>query len=667
MTVRALIDGSEPRIALQTQYHHRDQAKSLPGSTWSAADRMWKLPLAWTSLLALRTTFGDDLDVDPDLNAWAWAEYKNRIEPANALREIIQLDNGKQRHPNVKDEGGIPTYDECDDPLERAEGVPDTPIVAHALLLQKELKLYPHQAAGAAFMATSMQCGIFDETGTGKSAQSIAALRILHRMGHNVFPVLIIAPNSVKKPWQRELAQWWPGLTVSMVGGGAAARRKALEAPAHVYIMNWDLLAKHSRLAKYGNHALARCKECGGLDERITIAKCEVHKRELNYLTFNTVIGDEIHRAKSPTSKWTRALWAASEEAQYRFGLTGTPIQDTLVDLWAILRFISPSEYSAKSKFVDRFAETGYSMWGVFTVFGVRKDAEAEFYGGFYPRMRRMLKKIVLPFLPPIVREQRFVEMVPAQAKAYRQLVKDMIADIEGGSLVVENPLSRATRLMQFASAYAELDIKELDDGRVETNVRLMAPSNKVNAVISDIQSGDYGESSLIIFTQSRQLLEILSAEMEKKKLEHVVISGAVSTDARQDAIDKFQAKKVRYILVTIDAGGVGLTLTAAEYMIFLQRHYSSTAQKQAESRGHRIGSEVHEKITIVDYISEDTIEEAQLVKLDGKYGRIESIIRDEQLLLKLLKAEDITPAEQAKAEEIHGAEAEVEDEEDAE
>lgn len=110
MTVRASIDGSEPRIALQTQYHHRDQAKSLPGSTWSAQDREWKIPLAWTSLLALRSTFGDDLEVDEGLNAWAWEEYRNRIEPANALREIVQLDNGKQRHPNVKDDGQ-PTYD----------------------------------------------------------------------------------------------------------------------------------------------------------------------------------------------------------------------------------------------------------------------------------------------------------------------------------------------------------------------------------------------------------------------------------------------------------------------------------------------------------------------------------------------------------------------------
>ena len=632
MTVRAAIDGSEPRIALTTQYHHRDQAKSLPGATWSSQDRQWKLPLAWTSCLALRATFGDELEISDDLNAWSWNEYQTRIEPAMALREIVRLDDATQDYP----------YDATDESLRIAEGVPDTPAVQQALLLQKELKLFPHQAAGAAFMAVSMQCGIFDETGTGKSAQTIAALRILHRLGHSVFPVLVIAPNTVKKTWERELAKWWPGLEVSLVGGGAAARRKALEKPAHVYIMNWDLLAKHSRLSKYGNHALKRCKECGGLDERISVTQCEVHKRELNHLTFNTVVADEAHRAKAPSAKWTRALWSASEGAAYRYALTGTPIQDTLVDLWAILRYISPSEYSAKSRFVDRFAETGYNMWGAFQVFGVREGAKDEFYAGVNPRMRRMLKKLVLPFLPPIVRETRYVEMVPAQAKAYRQMVKDTIAELEGGAVVAMNPLSRATRLLQFASAYAELDVKELDDGRVESNVRLTAPSNKVNALIGDIKAGDFGESSIIVFAQSRQLIEILSAEMEKKDLPHGLITGAVSTDKRQEAIDRFQDGKDKYILVTIDAGGVGLTLTKAEYMVFLQRSYSSTAQKQAESRGHRIGSEVHEKITIIDYVSEDTIEEQQMMRLEGKYGRIESIVRDNDLLLKLLKDEEI-------------------------
>jgi SNF2 family DNA or RNA helicase len=238
--------------------------------------------------------------------------------------------------------------------------------------------------------------------------------------------------------------------------------------------------------------------------------------------------------------------------------------------------------------------------------------------------------------------------MLPAQAKAYKQMVKDTLAEIEGGTLVGTNPLSRATRLLQFSSAYAELLTKELPDGRIETQVRLTNPSNKIKALIEDIDSGDYGEESLVIFAQSRQLIELLSAEMTAKKWDHGLITGAISMDDRQKHIDDFQARKVRFILVTIDAGGVGLTLTAGSTMIFMQRAWSSTAMKQAESRAHRIGSEIHDQVRIVDYVSQDTLEEAQVVRLDSKFARIESIVRDADLLKKLLTGEPISDGEVA-------------------
>jgi SNF2 family DNA or RNA helicase len=623
------------RIVLSTSFHHRDLVKSIPGSSWSTKKRQWTLPLAWTSCVALRATFGAELTIAEGLQTWAWTEKGVRIDPATKLRELVRLDDGKHEFP----------YDDVEK-LTLGDDVPDTPITQQALILQKELKLFPHQAAGAAFMATAIQCGIFDETGTGKSAQTIAALRILHRLGHSVFPALVIAPNSVKKTWQRELDQWWPGLTVELVGGGMANRRKSLETPAHVYIMNWESLHKHSRLAPYGNVALKRCKECGGLDERISVNVCEVHKRELNFLHFNTVIADEAHRGKAASSKQTRALWSASEGAKYRFGLTGTPIQDTIADFWAILRYISPDEYGSKTRFMDRFAEQGFNMWGVHTVFGIKESSKDEFYAGVNPRMRRMLKKIVLPFLPPIIKETRYIEMLPAQKRAYRQMVKETIAELEGGTLVGLNPLSRATRLLQFASAYAELDTKELADGRIETKVRLAAPSNKINAFMGDVKAGDFDDEQLVIFAQSRQLIDLLAAEMTKAEYKFGMITGGVSTDDRQKNIDEFQAGKTRFMLVTIDAGGVGLTLTAASTMVFIQRAWSSTAMKQAISRAHRIGSERHDKIMVIDYVSENTVEEAQIARLEDKYGRIESIVRDKELLLRLLKDEDIADGE---------------------
>lgn len=614
-----IVDEDPTRITLSTEFQHRELTTTLPGAKWSSKDKVWKLPLAWTSCLALRTTFGDALALSPKLTEWAVAEKRDRIEPAMQLRNLASLD--------------VP-------------GAPDTDITRMAQSVGDVMGLYKHQIAGSAFMATAERCLIADETGTGKSAQAIGAVRSLYRMGKDPFPVLVVAPNSVVRPWSREWATWWPGIKVQIVRGGAAERRKALETPAHVYLINWDVLYKHSKLAKFGNKSLKRCIECGGLDERIAPAACEVHKRELNYLQFNTIIADEIHRAKDPNTKQTRALWAAAENARFRFGMTGTPVQDTIEDLWSVLHFIAPDEYSSKSKFMDRMADTGFNIWGAFTVFGIKETMKEEFFGGIDPRMRRMLKAGVLKFLPPVVRATKYVEMPPAQAKAYKQMVKATIAELDsGGTLVASSPLSKATRLLQFSSSYAELEETErkLADGtvKVETRAKLSLPSGKITSFLSDLANGDYGDSSLVVFAQSRQLIMLLSDEMRRKGYEHGLITGAQSTDERQDAIDRFQAGDIKYILVTIAAGGVGLTLTRADTMVFLQRSYSSTAMKQAESRAHRIGSEMHDVVTIVDYIAADTIEEKQVTKLGEKFGRIEAIVRDKEMLKTLLTEDD--------------------------
>lgn len=617
MPVLADVTADDPeRITVTTEFQHRELTKTLPGAKWSAKDGAWKLPLAWTSCLALRSTFKEALVVQPGLHKWSLNEYANRIMPANKLRGALTLD-----------EIDLGTMG---------------PAVKTAKEVAEGMELYKHQAAGAAFMAVTEQCLIADETGTGKSAQAIAAVRTINRIGGDPWPVLVVAPNSVKMPWKREWERWWPGIQVSLISGGAAQRRKAFETPAHVYIINWDILYKHSRLAKYGNMALKRCTACGGLDERINSIQCEVHLKELNYLKFNTVIADEVHRGKAPSAKQTRALWGAAEHAKYRFGMTGTPIQDTIEDLWSILHFLSPEEYSAKTKFMDRFAETGYNMWGAFTVFGIKDAARDEFFAGVDPRMRRMLKKAVLD-LPPILRETRYVEMPPAQAKAYKQMKKETIAELESGdTLVAASPLSRATRLLQFASSYAELETRELPDGRVESKAKLSLPSGKINQFLADIAAGDFGDSSIVVFAQSRQLIELLSDEMRRKDIAHGLITGAQSTEERQESIDDFQAGKTKYVLVTIAAGGVGLTLTAADTMVFLQRAWSSTGMVQAESRAHRIGSEIHERVTIVNYVTADTIEEQQTIRLGEKYGRIEAVVRDREMLKSLLMDEDL-------------------------
>jgi SNF2 family DNA or RNA helicase len=496
--------------------------------------------------------------------------------------------------------------------------------------------LFPHQRAGVAFLATAKRARLADEPGLGKTAQAIRALKKLQENGEEPFPALIVCPNTLKKNWKREFARWWPDVKVEVIKGSANQRRKIFEEPADVYVINWESLRSHSRLAPYGSVALARCTACGGHDEKVTENRCEVHLRELNMITFNSVVADEIHRSKEPKSKQSRALWAATGDAPIRFALTGTPIANNVLDLWSILHWLAPEEWPSKTRWIDRMIDTMMNAFGGMMVLGVKPHMQPEFDATLNPRMRRMLKSVVLPWLPEMMFERRDIEMSTKQAKAYKQMRDLMIAELEGGDVVTApSPLTQTTRLLQFASSYAEMNV---DETTGESKARLTEPSCKVDALMDDIKNGDFGDDSVAVCAVSRQLIELLSAALTKEKIQHGLITGAQTEDERQQAVDDFQAGKIKWILFTAQAGGVGITLTAARRLIMLQRPWSLVDHKQALDRVHRIGSEIHDSIIVTDYVTEGTVEERVLQVLETKADNFEAIVRDKAQLLALLK-----------------------------
>ena len=322
--------------------------------------------------------------------------------------------------------------------------------------------------------------------------------------------------------------------------------------------------------------------------------------------------------------------------------MTGTPIANNVLDMWAILHWISPEEWPSKTKWIDRMVNTMMNAFGGMMVLGVKPHMEQEFYAAINPRMRRMLKSRVLPWLPEIINDRRDVEMSPKQAKAYKQMRDNMIALLEkeepgvGEAVVAPNPLTQTIRLLQLASSYAEVAIGE--DGAEK--VLLSDPSCKVDALMDDIAQGDFGDDSVAVCAVSRQLIELLSARMTKAEIEHGLITGAQDEDERQKAIDDFQSGRIKWILFTAQAGGVGVTLTAARRLVMLQRPWSLVDHKQAMDRVHRIGSEIHDSVIITDYVTENTIEERVIQALDTKADNFEQIVRDKSKLLDLLKEE---------------------------
>lgn len=735
MTINVELDESGKNIIIGAEWRYKELCKSIPGAKWDAKTNIWHMPVSWSGCLALRSTFRGDLEIGPRLAEWAGNEKINRVDPANSLREVTNMEEGYQ-------------------------------------------DLFPHQRAGVEFLATAKRALLADEPGLGKTAQAIRGLSRLYEKGEDVFPALVVCPNTLKKNWEREFEKWWPGIRVQVIGGTAVQRRKQFESligdpkcpvhgnqnekqPAtqkktttqmgsvevamkktyvsetqsmlsdneitamgglekselsptsglmsnqnleslsksttntlpmtqnasfveelhttsttttprveseesfadhvirpstkqnetlsgstglecicgprpHCIIVNWESLRTHSRLAPYGSVALARCTECDGLNGKVTPGRCEVHKRELNEIEFKSVIADEIHRSKDPKSKQTRALWAATGDANIRFALTGTPIANNVLDLWTILHWLSPEEWPSKTRWIDRMVDTMMNAFGGLMVMGVKNHMNDEFYAALNPRMRRMLKKVVLPWLPEVTVERRDVEMSAKQKKAYNDMRDLMIAELEGGEVLsAPSVLTQTLRLLQFASAYATMEVNPTTG---EPKAILSEPSCKIDALMDDIQSGDFGEDSVAVSAVSRQLIELLSARLTKAGIAHGLITGAQNADERQQAVDDFQSGRTKWILFTAQAGGVGITLTAARRLIRLQRPWSLVDDKQVNDRVHRIGSEIHDNIIITDYVTSGTVEERVRDVLEAKADSFEQIVKDQTQLLALLK-----------------------------
>lgn len=582
----------DDQVVIQTpsDLRDRDRIKTIPGARYVIKDYAWYAPLTWATCKAARGVFGNDLTIGPKLTEWA-TEYATRfIAPAVELRAAWD-----------------------------AEGDED---------------LYPFQRAGVRFLATVERALLCDEMGTGKTPQTIRTLKALHDRGENVFPIFVTSPKNMTITWRKEFERWWPGVDAVVVKGSAAERRKIIAGDHQVFITNFESIRSHSRLAPYGSVRLKRCIVCDPTLPDTPAnkqASCEICKKEYNEITWRSIVVDEAHRMKDPKAKQTRSIWALrTDETRFRFALTGTAIADAPHDLWSSLHFIEPESFPSRNRYIDRYCSTSFNLFGGMTITGLSPDTKEEFFQIIDPKMRRMPKDAVLPFLPKKTYSERYVEMTAKQARAYKQMEEGLISIIgndDTNVAVASNPLVQLTRMSQFASAFAEVN----DDGEVI----LTEPSNKVDGLLELLT--DMGDEPLVVMAQSRQLIELACNALEKHKISFSKIVGGQTADEREKEKDDFQEGKKRVILCTISAGGIGITLTRSAKLCFLQRSWSMIDNKQAEDRVHRIGSEIHDKVEIIDLISVNTLEERQRVVLAGKAERLEEIMRDRQTILRLL------------------------------
>ncbi|HOY82659.1 MAG TPA: DEAD/DEAH box helicase [Rhodoglobus sp.] len=574
------------RYRLKSSPLDKDNCKLVPGAKWNPETATWDAPLSWAATKAIRGIFGDRLAVTEAVIKKATEMYTEIVMPAYEARNAMDTNS-----PTVLELRGTTKF-----------------------------TLRHFQEAGSAYLRMVERGCLFDPMGTGKTAQVISALRLLPQ--ELTFPALVVCPNSVKSSWVREVALWAPHLRIIDFGNTAKARAAAIKAmkagEADIMVVNWESLSKNSSLASFGAHKPTRGEKTPG---------------PLNEIAWQTVIADEAHRGKNPAAKQTRALWALahSKSVNFRYGMTGTPMANSPIDLWSIFHFVRPDEFPSRSRFMDRYCLLGFGDWGGVQVLGLKPETRDEFDEISSYLWRRTPKEIALPELPPKVPVLRECEMTTAQKKQYDAMRDTMVVEMqeEESAVVAVNAISRLTRLLQFASATATLSS--------DNEVLLKDPSCKIDE-LEDILDELEPSEQVVVFAVSRKLIELAAARLDKKGISYGMITGKVSNDERTNNVNKFQDKKLRVMLSTIAAGGVGITLTAANTMVFLQRSFSAIDNSQAEDRCHRIGSEVHESITIIDVVSKGTLDEHVLDIAGMKKEALQDLVRDGARLAALIK-----------------------------
>jgi SNF2 family DNA or RNA helicase len=606
-----LVSLDDDKIIIATRFVDRHLIKQLPGSRYDKGSETWSAPLSWATCVALRALFREDLELSPELQEWAWGQRQLWVDQAMYLRTMHTPPDTWTIKPS--DEG-----------------------------------LLPFQRVGVRFLTCVEQALLAEPMGSGKTVQMIRAMkRLVDEFGEHadVFPALVVCPNGVMLGWEEEFHRWWPETDVVVVHGSMTERRKLLAEDHQVYVINYEGLRNHSRLAGYGAMRLRHCVECDKdlpPDEKHPQHRCERCPKELNHGQFKTFIADEAHRLKDPASKQTRAAWAVAHKARIRWAATGTPVEKDPSDLWPILHMLNPNEHPGREKYIDLYTQKGFSFWGTVEILGLRPDTRDAFFQAVDPRMRRLPKEVILPQLPPVRRSTRLVSMGAKQRKMYREMEKFMAANLDNEILLAPNPLTKIGRLMQMAAATAQIDYVDVVDATSKNVwqkqvVNLIDPSCKLDALeeIIDELSGE----SLVVASASRKLAVLAMERLEKNKITCGLIAGGMDVYARKAVEHDYQAGKIQVIVCVIDAAGEGLTLTAGRTLVYLMRHWSNTKNTQMDNRAHRIGSEIHDHIQIIDILTRNTVESRQTEVLAGKAERLEEIVRDRATLLRLLGA----------------------------
>jgi SNF2 family DNA or RNA helicase len=620
----AAIDPEGPRhLAIGAAKSEGHLCKEIPGCNYRESDGIWRAPLSWGSYVAFKTVWSrQPVTESASLLDWAASAWQN-VQIAYGLRSQVDAPDGVLREIGEVETAGMASSGKV---------------------------LFPPQRGGVAWLVTQKRAVLGDPQGNGKTPQVIRALQLLKRRGEigmaSGRPALIICRGAMVYGWADELGDWAPELVVRVVSGTALKRRRALVGDggellplADVYIIAWPNLRMHTRLAPYHGQAMVRCNEHGGTTGK-SVSLCEVHEKELNLIPWGAVIPDEAHAMRDAKSKQSRAASYLMQRAAYAWPVTGTPVADHAGDFWPLGHAIDPASFPVRSRYLDLWTVKNMAWHGGTEILGLRPENELAFHSLIQPLIRRIPAEITRPFMPDRLPVQfRYPEMEPKQATAYKQLRKEMLADLAPGSTEVPaNDGVRFGRLCQLASSMlAHTDTEDRWAGYTTTAVDLIFPSNKVADLTEFL---DDNPGPLVVAANSPRLIALAEKRLGELKITSTKIIGGLGDATKHERVRWFQEGQVRVIFLTSGAGGEGITLTASNTVFFMQPNPSYLATTQMIGRVDRIGQ--HRPVRVVYSISKGTVDERMYTLGTDKAERAGQVTQDPVLLHWIISGDEV-------------------------
>ncbi len=440
-----------------------------------------------------------------------------------------------------------------------------------------------------------------DDMGLGKTVQVIAQLLNERASKKSVLPTLLIAPTSVLGNWQKEIERFAPSL-VSVIHHGGERSKDAAEFEKN--IAQADVVIS--------SYALAR------RDEKILCSR-----------EWERVVLDEAQNIKNPKAAQSKSI--LKFKAQKRLALTGTPVENRLMDLWSIVNFLNRGYLGTAAGFRKAF-EVPVQRDNDLTKAKILKNLVE-------PLILRRLKtdKAIIKDLPDKVEQKVYCNLTKEQASLYEAVVKDVMEQVEESEGIQRRGVILASlmKLKQICNHPAQF----LQDGSEFSRER----SHKLSRLLEMIEEAVESGESVLIFSQFKEVCSELD-ELLRKSMHYstYLLHGGTSRKKRQQMIDEFQdpATEPSVFILSLKAGGVGITLTKANHVFHFDRWWNPAVENQATDRAFRIGQE--KNVFVHKYVATGTLEERIDQLIEDKKKFAEAVVGSDESWLTELDNESI-------------------------